>query len=83
MSAWMLATFALLPPLGLSIALCARGPAVHRAVALQLAGSLAILLLVAMSFAFAQASSIDLALTLSLLGVAATLLFALSLERWL
>lgn len=83
MTAWMLATLALTPPLCLMVLLCGRGPVARRLAAAQMASSVGALALVAMSFAFDQASSIDLALTLGLLTLPATLLFALFLERWL
>jgi multicomponent Na+:H+ antiporter subunit F len=41
------------------------------------------LLLMALSFAFDQPSSFDLALALALLGLPGTLLFAVFTERWL
>jgi multisubunit Na+/H+ antiporter MnhF subunit len=83
MSAWIVAAIALLPPLALMVFLCARGSMGRRLAALQLAGSASVLELIVMTFAFGQASSIDLALMLGLLTLPATLLFAIFLERWL
>ncbi|HEX4149975.1 MAG TPA: monovalent cation/H+ antiporter complex subunit F [Pirellulales bacterium] len=60
-----------------------RGEIGLRLIAAQLATALAILLLIALSFAFDQASTIDLALTLALLTLPGTLLLALFEERWL
>lgn len=83
LTAWRLAAVAFLPPLALAVLMCARGTLGQRLVAVQLAGTLATLLLVVMTFAFEQASSMDLALTLSLLAFPAALLYALFVERWL
>lgn len=83
MSAWLVATILLLPPLALAAFFCARGPIGRRLAAVQLMGSIGLLMLVAMTFAFGQASSIDLALTLGLLTLPAVLLFAVFSERWL
>lgn len=83
MSPWLLATIAVLPALAFPLVACWRGPVPHRLIALQLATSIATISLVLMTFPFGQASSIDLPLTLGLLGLPATLLFAVFLERWL
>jgi len=83
MNFWLATTVALLPPFCLMVLMCAHGPTRHRIVAAQMANSIAVLALIAMTFAFDQASSIDLALSLALLSLPATLLFALFLERWL
>lgn len=80
---WLLATIGLLPPLGLIALMCARGAPGARIVAVQLATSMGVLVLVAMTFAFDQASSIDLPLALGLLCLPASFLFAVFLERWL
>jgi len=82
-SPWLIFSLALLPPLGGVIFLCARGSIARRLAAVQLAGSIGWLALVAMTFGFGQASSIDLALALGLLTLPASLLFAAFLERWL
>ncbi len=83
MTVWRLAATAFLPPLAVAVLMCARGTLGQRLAAVQFAGALAALLLVVMTFAFEQASSMDLALTLSLLALPAALLYALFLERWL
>ena len=80
---WLIATLALLPPLGVPFVACARGPTAQRLVAVQLLTALGVLILAALTFALAEASSIDLALTFGLLGIPASLLFAVVLERWL
>lgn len=83
MTIWLLGTLGLAPALAVAAAMCCRGAPGERLVATQLAGAIGALMLVAMSFALDQASAIDLALTLSLLTLPATLLFAVFLERWL
>lgn len=83
MSAWLLTVIALLPPFGLMVLMCSYGPAGRRIVAAQMVASIGVLALVTMTFAFGQASSIDLALALGLLCLPASLLYALFLERWL
>ena len=83
MTIWLAATFGLVAPLLAALAAAGRGVAGMRLLAVQLATSLATLLLVALSFLFDQASSIDLALTLALLTLPGTLLFCLFEERWL
>lgn len=83
MTAWLLAASGLVPPLAVAVVMCARGTLGHRLAAVQLTSALAVLLLVLMTFAFEQASSMDLALTMSFLSLPAALLYALFLERWL
>ena len=83
MTAFLAATLGLLPPLAVAVVAAGRGAVAGRLVAVQLASSLAITLLVLLSFVFDQPSSIDLALTLALLGLPGTLLMAFFLERWL
>lgn len=83
LSAWLIAAVALLPPLALVVLYCGRGAIGRRLAAVQLASSIGVLMLVIMTFAFGQASSIDLTLTLGILTLPATLLFAVFVERWL
>ncbi|GGE00082.1 hypothetical protein GCM10011390_18600 [Aureimonas endophytica] len=80
---WSLFGLALLPALALGCLACARGTVAARIGAAQLLGTLAIVALLALSFAFDQASAIDLALALALLSPPAGLLVALFYERWL
>lgn len=80
---WLAAALALLPPLGLAVAAAASGALAFRLVAVQLATSVAVLLLVVMSFALDQPAVIDLALVLAVLTLPGTLLFAVFQERWL
>lgn len=83
MTAWTAAAVGLLLPLLLAVIAAGRGPASGRMVAVQLVSSITVLLMVALCFVDDQASSIDLALTLALLSLPATLVFALFEERWL
>lgn len=80
---WLLAGLCLVPALLTAVVGAGRGSAGVRFAAAQVATSLAVWLLVTLSFAFDQASSIDLALSLALLTMPGTLLFALFQERWL
>lgn len=80
---WLIASIGLLPPLVIAVIACGRHAISERLVAVELATSLAILLLITLSFAFDQPSSIDAALTLALLTLPGTLLLALFAERWL
>ena len=83
MTPWMLATLALVPAFAIAVIAAGRGGTAGRLVAVQLATSVAVLLLALMTFAFDQSSFIDLALTLALLTLPGTLVIALFLERWL
>jgi multisubunit Na+/H+ antiporter MnhF subunit len=83
MNVWLAAALALTPPLLAALIACGRSAISRRLVAFELATALALPLLIALSFAFDQASSIDLALTLALLSLPGTLLLALFTERWL
>jgi len=83
MNPWMIAVLAMLPAFAIPAAACFRGPASGRLVAVQLASSLAALLLVLMTFAFDQPALIDLSLTLVLLTLPGTLVLAFFLGRWL
>jgi multisubunit Na+/H+ antiporter MnhF subunit len=80
---WLLASLGLLPPLLVAVIGAGWGPIHLRLIAVELATSLALILLIALSFAFDQSSSIDLALTLALLTLPGTLVLALFQERWL
>ena len=83
MTAWLAAAIAMLaatlPPLWV----CARRSAVDGAAALQLAGVLTALVLVALSTWFGRTTYLDVALVLAVSSVAASLAFARFLERWL
>lgn len=80
--AWALALLLLMPPLVAALALSWRGPVGTRFAAVQLAGSVGVTAMAVMTFAFGQASSIDLAVTFGVLTVTASLLYAVFVERW-
>lgn len=80
---WLAATIAFLPAVAVAVYACSVGGIHNRLAAAQFAGGIGTSILVAMSVAFDQASSIDLALMLCLLTVPASLLFAIFAERWL
>lgn len=80
---WTMALCALLPPLGLAVAAALRGTIAQRFAASQLATTVAVFALVLTTFAIDQPSSIDLAITLALLGLPGSLLVAVFVERWL
>lgn len=79
----LLAILACLPPLLFPLWTAATGRLAHRFVAVQLATGVVALLLVLASFAFDQDSLIDLPLTLVVLSLPGTLMYALFIERWL
>jgi multisubunit Na+/H+ antiporter MnhF subunit len=81
--AWLAASVATILALALPVVAALRGGVTHRLVAVQMSGVVTSWALVELSFAFGQPSFLDLALTLGLLSVPATLVFALFLERWL
>lgn len=83
MSAWLLAAIGLLPPLVAALVACGRGGVSGRLVAVQLAFSLAVFVLLLLDFAFDQASSLGLVLALALLGLPGMLVLVLFRERWL
>ena len=80
---WLLVSLALLPPLGLCLTYCSRGRVVDRLVAVQLVTSVGLMSIIALTFALGEPSSIDLALTMAILSLPATLMFTVFLERWL
>ncbi|TXM67278.1 hypothetical protein FV226_22255 [Methylobacterium sp. WL12] len=83
MTIWTAAILALLPPFALAVALAGSGTPGRRFAAYQLAGSVTVLILTLLAFATDQASITDLALTLVLLNLPGTMLFAVVLERWI
>lgn len=83
MTPWMLATIALVPAFAIPALATCRGGLADRLVAVQLATSVATLILALMTFAFDQSAFIDLALALALLTLPGTLVIALFVERWL
>ena len=83
MNVWLLAALGLLPPLIAALVACGRGGSSGRLVAVQLAFSLAVFVLVLLDFEFAQPSSLGLVLALALLGLPGMLVLVLFRERWL
>jgi multicomponent Na+:H+ antiporter subunit F len=83
MTVWLAACLGLLPALAPPLLHACRGGVAGRLVAVQLAGTLAAILLALMTFAFDQPSSIDLAVALGLLSLPGMLLMAVFVERWL
>ena len=81
-AAWALALLFLVPPFVAALAAAWRGPVGARFVGAQLAGSVGVVAMAVASFAFGQASSIDLAVTFGVLTVTASLLYAVFVERW-
>lgn len=83
MNPWLVADIALLPGLAMPLWVATRCAAASRLVAVQLATSLAGLMIIAFSFASDQSTLMDLALALALLSLPGSLLLAHFLERWL
>lgn len=82
MTMWEAAVAALLPAFAIPVLAALRGGSGDRLAAVQLASSVATIVLALMTFAFDQSSFIDLALAVPLLTVPGTLVFTLFLERW-
>ncbi len=83
MTDWTIAFIALLPAFAIPVLAALRGTTAHRLTAVPLAGSVATMLLVLVTFVFDQSSFIDIALCLALLTLPGTLAFAIFLERWI
>ncbi|HET7307574.1 MAG TPA: monovalent cation/H+ antiporter complex subunit F [Gammaproteobacteria bacterium] len=83
MSGWILASLGLMPTLLAAVVMAGRGAIPGRLVAVQLALSTTVFLLMLLEFAFRQSSSLDLALALAFLGLPGTLVLVLFQERWL
>ena len=83
MTDWTIAFIALLPAFAIPVLAALRGTTAHRLAAVPLAGSVATMLLVLVTFVFDQSSFIDIALCLALLTLPGTLAFATFLERWI
>ena len=80
--AWGVALLLLLPPLLAALSMAWRGPVGTRFVGVQLAGSVGVVVMTVMTFAFDQSSSVDLAVTFGVLTATASLLYAVFVERW-
>ena len=83
MNHWLVATILLLPPLLVPVYVATREDANNRLVAVQVASTLAALIIALMTFAFDQSSFIDVALCVTLLAVPGTYLYTVFMERWL
>lgn len=81
--AWLGSAIALIFALAIPVIAALRGKLVQRLVAVQMASVLTPWVFVALSLAFGQPSFLDLALTLGLLAIPGTLLYAMVVERWL
>lgn len=80
---FLVSACALVPALALSGLAACRGNIARRFAAAQLASTVTVVVLILLTFAIDQPSSIDLALTLVVLSLPASLLTAVFLERWL
>jgi multicomponent Na+:H+ antiporter subunit F len=80
---WVVAALALLVGLAACGVVCLRGDPVDRLVGLEMAGTVATLVLLVLAQAYDRAVYFDLALTLALLTFAGGMVFARFLERWL
>lgn len=83
MNPWMLALLAWMPALLIPLWVAFQGRLMQRLVAVQLATNLTILLLVIAGFAFDESYLVDLPLTLAMLSLPSTVMFAVFIERWL
>ena len=83
MTIWLASILLLVPALAVPTYVAVQGNTNSRLAAVQFAGALAVLILVLMSFAFDQSSSVDLALAAALLSIPGTYLYAMFMERWL
>ena len=83
MSAWLLAALAMLPALASTLWVVARHSTSSRLIGMQLASGLVGLIIILFSFASDQPTLVDLALSLAVLSLPGSLLFAHFLERWL
>ncbi|HEX4129193.1 MAG TPA: monovalent cation/H+ antiporter complex subunit F [Pirellulales bacterium] len=83
MNAWLIAATALVPGLLACGWIGSRAATMDRLVALELAGSLMPLVVVLLAEGYARPSLYDLALTLAVLSLPGTIVFAHFLERWL
>ncbi|HWG46819.1 MAG TPA: monovalent cation/H+ antiporter complex subunit F [Gemmataceae bacterium] len=83
MNPWLAGTGVLLAALIPCGIVAVRAKAMDRLVAVELAGTITTLILVALAQALGRPAVFDLALALALLSVPAALVFAHFLERWL
>ncbi len=83
MNAWLIAAAALVFGLVPCLLVCARGRTMDRLAALELAGTVTVLLVVLLAEGLKRPFLYELALALALLSFPAGLVFARFLERWL
>ncbi|HVY13975.1 MAG TPA: hypothetical protein VHB27_02015 [Rhodopila sp.] len=83
MTLWLWSVVAVVVAMLIPTVMACRGRMAERWVALQMGAALTVVILVIMSFAFHAAILMDLSLALVLLGVPATLVVAVALERWI
>jgi multisubunit Na+/H+ antiporter MnhF subunit len=83
MNPWLLCLTACLPPLLAPLWTACTGRVADRLVAVQIGTNITVLILILCSFAFDQSTLVDLPLTLAILSLPGTLMFALFYERWL
>jgi multisubunit Na+/H+ antiporter MnhF subunit len=83
MNVWLFATGLLLLALVPCAVVAFRATVLDRLIAVELAGTIATLLILTLAQGLGRPSIFDLALALALLSVPGTLLYAYFLERWL
>ena len=83
MNPWLATAIALVPAFGGCAVFAMRRNIADRLVALELATVLSAFMLILLTVAFDQPSFIDLALTLALLSLPGSLVYAHFVERWL
>lgn len=83
MSIWFIASGVLLLALLPCTVVAFRAAVMDRLIALELAGTIATLLIVTLAQGLGRPSIFDVALALALLSIPGTLLYAYFLERWL
>lgn len=83
MNVWLIATGVLLLALVPCAVVAFRAEVLDRLVAIELAGTIAALFIVALAQGLGRSSLFDLALALALLSVPGTLVYTYFLERWL
>ena len=80
---YWVAIIALLPPLLVGAIAAWRGPLRTRPLAIQFVSTLVAIVFVLIALAMRQPSYIDLALTLTLLGLPGTFAYSFYMERWM
>ncbi len=83
MNLWLWSATILMLGLVMCGALITRGGLMSRLVALEMAGTVSVLVLLLLAKGFQQPSYFDVALALAVLAFPASLVFAHFLERWL